>query len=321
MPSPCRRAADAGALAPVVIRAVLIGALAGWPVAARSADDTHWRTPAQRAIAGGSFSGSPRRAGAAPRDRARLARDGAVLYATHCTSCHGADLAGTRGGPSLLHAGGAAVDFYMTTGRMPLALRASSDEPDHSPLGPTEASGVQVAHAPPLFDARQTRALEAFVDARAREAVPIPEVALDGTLLQRGRRLFEENCQACHGAAAQGATAGEQWTALPLDQATPTQIGEAIRVGPGVMPRFTTAQLSTRDIDALATYVRVLADRPQTYGGATLQYLGPVSEGAVSAIFGVGFLFWVIYFTGTRSDGRRVNELAPPPPPSPPPAR
>lgn len=43
-----------------------------------------------------------------------------------------------------------------------------------------------------------------------------------------------------------------------------------------------------------------------------MDYLGPISEGAVSAIIGVGFLFWVIYFTGTKADGRRLNELDPP---------
>ena len=311
-------------VSPALVAGMLVASLLALrPLAALASGATHWLVPSQRSIDGASFYGRPQATEAAAKsDRARLVRYGATLYATHCTSCHGADLAGTRGAPSLLRAGGAATDFYMTTGRMPLALRASADGPERSPLGASEASGVQAYHVPPLFDARQTRALDAYVESRARETVPIPNVVLDGTLLPRGRRLFEANCQACHGAAAQGATAGEQWTALPLDQATPTQIGEAIRVGPGVMPRFTNAQLSARDVDAVATYVRDLVDRPQTYGGATLQFLGPISEGAVSAVFGVGFLFWVIYFTGTRSDGRRVNELAPPPPdPSPPTAR
>lgn len=268
------------------------------PPAAGAADDTHWLTPSHRAVDKGTLfeAGVPARGGpAASGDRAQLVREGAVLYGVHCSTCHGADLKGTQGVPSLLQAGGAAVDFYLTTGRMPLALRSM-------------ASGSQAFHVPALLDAHQTAAVDAYVDSHARQLTPIPQVRVNASLLQRGRRIFEDNCQACHGAAAQGATAGEQWTALPLDKASPTQIGEAIRVGPGVMPRFTSAQLSAADIDAVATYVRDLAQSPQLYGGTVMQYLGPVSEGAVSAIVGVGFLFWVIYFTGTKADGRRVNE-------------
>ena len=257
--------------------AIALAAFVALPSSAGAASATHWLVPSHEADA--------------------VVRSGAVLYGVHCSNCHGADLGGLPGAPSLLASGGAAVDFYLSTGRMPLALRAVAD------------GGVQVEHGPPYFDAQQTVALDAYVDARARARTPIPRVVLDVTKLQAGRRLFEENCQACHGAAAQGATAGERWVALPLNRASPTQIGEAIRIGPGVMPRFTARQLTDEQIDAVATYVRYLVNDPQSYGGATMQYLGPISEGAVSAIVGVGFLFWVIYYTGTKADGRRFNEL------------
>jgi len=286
--------------------------LGAFATAARAADETHWLTPSRSALNKNALfeAGLPARgAPAANGDRARLAREGAVLYGVHCSTCHGADLKGTQGVPSLLQAGGAAVDFYMTTGRMPLALRATQSGENHSPLGRSMATGVQAYHVPALLDAHQTAAVDAYVDTHAQQITPIPNVHVDASRLQRGRSIFENNCQACHGAAAEGATAGGQWVALPLDKASPTQIGEAIRVGPGVMPRFTPAQLSQADIDAVATYVRYLAENPQLYGGTVMQYLGPVSEGAVSAIVGVGFLFWVIYFTGTKVDGRRVNEL------------
>lgn len=295
---------------------VLALALGMFPSVTRAAEETHWLTPSQHAIDKNGLHGDPEHAqAAAVTDRQSLVREGSVLYGVHCSTCHGADLAGAPGAPSLLQAGGAAIDFYLTTGRMPIALRSSESDIAHGALGASVASGAQDYHIPPLFDAQQTLAIEAYVDARARAITPIPHVILDGTKLTRGRRLFENNCQACHGAGAQGATAGTQWVALPLDRATPTQIGEAIRIGPGVMPRFTPDALSASDVDAVATYVRALVDDPQTYGGATLGYLGPVTEGAVGAIVGVGFLFWVIYFTGTRADGRRLNELGRPTPP------
>ncbi len=283
---------------------------AAWsPASAEDAE--HWLTPSRHGVAAGTLFEAgvrPGDTGRRPSDRAELLREGAVLYGVHCATCHGADLKGSPGAPSLAEAGGAATDFYLTTGRMPLANKASDAAPS-PPTGRVMAAGTQAYHVPSLFDARQTAVLEAFVDEHAMQSVPIPKVRLDASKLERGRRLFEDNCQACHGAAAQGATVGKQWTALPLDIASPTQIGEAIRVGPGVMPRFTSAQLSDDDVAAVATYVRYLATEPQTYGGAVMGYLGPTAEGAVGAFIGVGFLFWVVYFTGTKADGRRFHEL------------
>jgi ubiquinol-cytochrome c reductase cytochrome c subunit len=176
------------------------------------------------------------------------------------------------------------------------------------PVGPIVAAGMQVFHGAPMFDAGQIAALDAYVGAHAAHSIPIPVVRTDPSELQRGRQLFEDNCEACHGAAGQGATAGYQWTALPLDRATPTQIGEAIRIGPGVMPRFPRTLLSDEDVSALATYVTNLTHDQKNYGGIVLGDMGPVAEGAIGAFVGLGMLFWVVYFTGTKANGRRLDE-------------
>ena len=292
--------------------AVLSAALLLLGLSAASADDAALPLqPSHPGLGAGTLyeSGVPPVSGpsAPPLSAQALQNDGATLYATHCATCHGSDLRGTPGVPSMLDAGGAATDFYLTTGRMPLAVRsavASSGEP----AGPIVAAGTQAFHGAPHFDAREIAALDAYVRAHAAQSIAIPVVRVDPALLQRGRLLFEANCQACHGAAGQGATAGYQWTALPLDRATPTQIGEAIRVGPGVMPRFPTTLLSDDDISALATYVGELTHEPHAYGGIVLGDMGPVAEGAIGAFVGVGMLFWVVYFTGTKANGRRLNE-------------
>lgn len=233
---------------------------------------------------------------------AALVENGAELYTVHCSSCHGMQLQGTPGAPPLLHVGTASIDFYVRTGRMPSAVKLGL--PDATRL---TANTTQSFHQAPHLNDAQTTALEAFIGEHG-DGTPIPDVRLVGAMLQHGRQLFEDNCEACHGAAGQGATVGYQWTAVPLNQATPTQIGEAIRIGPGMMPPFTTAELTPTDVDALATYVRYLATTPQTYGGTVLGLLGPTAEGVVGAFIGVGFLFWVVYFTGTKADGRRVHE-------------
>lgn len=221
---------------------------------------------------------------------AELVAQGRELYSLHCISCHGTQLQGSGDGPSLRDAGGASVDFFLETGRMPLP-----------------SNGAQAWHVNPQFGQDQIQALSAFVSAKARTRIPIPDVKTDTTLLQRGRLLFEDNCEACHGAAAQGATAGFGWIAVPLFAATPREIGEAIRVGPGIMPVFTPALISDRDVDAIATYIAYMKNSAPNPGGTPFDYLGPTAEGAIAAAVGIGGLFLVIYFTGTTAQGPRFN--------------
>ena len=283
--------------------------------AARAADAEHPLLPSHHRVAPGTlFGGGIPHDGATPEaaptsEPRALLNEGAALYGTHCRSCHGADLRGAANVPSLMNAGGAATDFYVSTGRMPIALESATGEDPHGTgSGRVMAASAQDDHVPALFDTRETAALDAYVSSRAERTTPIPQVRTDDAALQHGRSLFESNCQACHGAAGQGATAGSQWTALPLYDASPTQIGEAIRIGPGVMPHFTRAQLSDRDVDAVATYVRYLATTEQNYGGSVMAYLGPIAEGGIGVFIGLGALFWVVYFTGTKADGRRLHE-------------
>ena len=220
-------------------------------------------------------------------------RDGAFLYETHCSSCHGSDLQGTRGAPSLKEAGGARVDFYMTTGRMPLAVKASDTDP-HASLDAVMASGVQAPHQPSMFSTSDIAAIDAYVDAHAVQSIIVSTPDTVHASMQHGRSLFEENCEACHGVGAQGATVGYQWIAPALNQANPLQIAQAIRIGPGVMPKFTSAQLSENDIADIAAYLGYLRTQPQTFGGMTLGFLGPTAEGAVAILLGIGTLIVLI---------------------------
>ena len=57
-----------------------------------------------------------------------LITEGYNLYENGCSSCHGISLRGQRGvAPSLIGVGAGPVDFYLSTGRMPLA--SPRDEP------------------------------------------------------------------------------------------------------------------------------------------------------------------------------------------------
>jgi len=74
-----------------------------------------------------------------------------------------------------------------------------------------------------------------------------------------------------------------------------------------MMPRFTTAQISQADLDAVVTYVNHVVTRPENPGGTPYDYLGPVAEGLIAWIIGIGGLFAVIYFTGTTASGQRLG--------------
>jgi len=120
----------------------------------------------------------------------------------------------------------------------------------------------------------------------------------DAGALARGRELFTSNCAGCHQVAARGGvlTGG---IAPPLQQATPTQIAEAIRMGPYLMPRFSVRQLPPEDVDAIAAYVLSTRDPPNR-GGWGIGDIGPIPEGMVAWLIGLAALIAVARAIGER---------------------
>ncbi|HEX2025135.1 MAG TPA: c-type cytochrome [Actinomycetota bacterium] len=211
----------------------------------------------------------------------RLAR-GADLYAAGCASCHGPGGEGGVG-PSLIGVGAAGVDFMLSTGRMPLA------DPDQ-----TGTRGE------PAYSAEEIDAIVAFVTSLGSGGPPIPSVDPARGAVATGREVFTANCLACHGAGAQGASVGGGQVAPPLDQATALQIAEAVRFGPGPMPRFGDEQVTQHELDSLVRYVVSLRDATDP-GGLGLGHVGPVVEGLIAWLVGLGLLVLAIRFAGTRT--------------------
>jgi ubiquinol-cytochrome c reductase cytochrome c subunit len=224
---------------------------------------------------------APSSSPAAGASQAALIRTGSMLYDQHCTSCHGIGGLGTNQGPPLLGVGAAAVDFYLSTGRMPLA-----------------DATMQPVRERPAFTPPEIDALVAYITSLYPGGPPIPPANPAAGDEAYGGVLFRRNCAPCHSSAASGDAVGGGAVAPALTQATATQIEEAARVGPGVMPRFDEHALSQHDLDSIARYV-ISMRVDKNPGGLDLQHVGPVLEGLVGWIVGLGVILVAIRWIGT----------------------
>jgi ubiquinol-cytochrome c reductase cytochrome c subunit len=214
-----------------------------------------------------------------PASPALLAH-GYNLYQNACSSCHGVSLQGQRGiAPSLVGVGAGPVDFYLSTGRMPL------QDPHDQPL-----------RAKPAFNRSQIDALIAYVSTFGGPAAPAADPSKGDLTL--GFHLFTQNCAGCHQSVARGGiTISAQ---VPnLQQATAQEIAEAVRMGPYLMPRFDARQIDQHDLDSIARYV-LWTRNPQDAGGWGIYNIGPIPEGIVAWFIALASMVIVIRLIGER---------------------
>jgi ubiquinol-cytochrome c reductase cytochrome c subunit len=218
---------------------------------------------------------------------------GAELYAANCVSCHGIGGQGvnppTQGkgsgmlngaGPSLRGVGAQAPDFYLSTGRMPIG------HPGEEPM-----------RQRPFFDEAEIRAMTAYVASLA-PGPPIPHPHPAGTRLSLGFKLFTEHCAGCHQVVGEGGYVTD--TRVPvLQHASSTQIAEAVRIGPYLMPRFSRKAISDRKLDAIIAYVNA-SKHPTDAGGLGIGHIGPVPEGIVAWLIAAVVLVGVCVVIGER---------------------
>jgi ubiquinol-cytochrome c reductase cytochrome c subunit len=216
------------------------------------------------------------------------------VYLRDCATCHGADARGTRLGPDLHGVGAAMVDFQLSTGRMPVPTGDASS----SDQRPSDAAAQ--ARRPPKYDDTTRRALTQYVTMLAGGHGPaIPHIEPSAGNLADGGTVFRLQCAACHAWSGDGG-ALLQREAPSTHPATPEQIAEAVRTGPGNMPAFGRAAVSDAQLQSLVRYVRYL-DHPDNRGGDPLWHIGPLAEGAVAVFLGLGLLVLAVRWIGTRS--------------------
>jgi len=227
-------------------------------------------------------------ASAAPAQGSTQISQGHALFITSCSSCHGLDAQGTTQAPSLIGAGAAAVDFQMSTGRMP--AKDLTAENDRKP---------QVE-----FTQQQIYDIAAYVASLGGgPAIPsgndVSTAKADTAL---GSELFSTNCAQCHGFAGAGGALTYGKTAPSLNASTPTQIYEAMLTGPEAMPVFgdgTITPSEKRDIIAYITATRAETNP----GGLSLGRTGTVTEGLLGWLGGLGFLVLIaMWLTAKRKD-------------------
>ena len=200
---------------------------------------------------------------------------GQELYQQNCATCHGQRGGGTARGPTLVGVGAASADFYLSTGRMPI-----TDE-QRNP-----------GRAKPAFGQADIDALVAYV-ASLGGGPPVPDVEPAAGRLAEGARLYQENCAACPSATGPGGALTSGQVAPSLAKATRVQVAEAVRVGPGAMPKFPAQALNDPQVDSIAAYVDRLQEGGNR-GGWDLGRIGPVTEGLVAWVVGLGLLVLVV---------------------------
>ncbi len=139
------------------------------------------------------------------------------------------------------------------------------------------------------FTEAQTEAIAAYVQSMGG-GVQIPDGSLagDSATLAEGGELFRLNCASCHGSTGKGAPLSAGKSAPGLNDASAKQIYAAMLSGPESMPVFNDNQL-TPDAEAGRRRLRPdPAEDARTRAVNGIDRIGPVSEGIVLWVLGVG---------------------------------
>jgi ubiquinol-cytochrome c reductase cytochrome c subunit len=233
--------------------------------------------------------GSGNASASSPSSSQQQISQGKDLFATSCATCHGTYGQGTSQGPSLIGAGAAAVDFQMSTGRMPAKITAA-EQP----------------RKPVTFSQQQIYAIAAYVASLGGgPSVPTSsQVSPSGADTALGQELFSANCAQCHNFSGAGGALTQGKYAPPLTQATDRQIYEAMLTGPEAMPVFNDKTITPAEKRDIIAYVTQTRSEPNP-GGFSLGRVGPVTEGLVAWLGGMmALVLGAMWLTAKRREER-----------------
>ena len=223
--------------------------------------------------------------------------NGKALFEANCSSCHGLNGRGRAGqrpvadrcrsgrgrlpGQHRPHAGG---EQHRCAGAAEGPARVGDPGGDRRPGGVRAVAGRR-SHPCPTAD---------MVDPAKGDPA-------------KGGELFRANCIQCHNWVGAGGALTEGKHAPSLNKATPTQIYEAMITGPQAMPEFNDSTITPeqkRDMIAYIVKVREQVDP----GGSGLGRIGPVTEGLVAWIVGIGLLVPRLHLDHREEAGEEMSE-------------
>jgi ubiquinol-cytochrome c reductase cytochrome c subunit len=262
-------------------------------------------------LTGGLYTAfAPAQAGSAASSEEQIAQ-GRQLFLVSCSFCHGQNGEGMRTqegdgdqtqiGPSLVGVGAAAVDFQVGTGRMPLARPGAQSQPKQETFSDDEIAALAAYVASlgpgPAIPDESDYSIDGLSDEERQQAIT------------NGGQIFLTNCTACHNFEGSGGAMPRGGAAPQIRGVEPRHIYEAMLTGPGQMDTFSNGNLSPDEKRDVIAYLGSLEDMPD-YGGFGLGGLGPVVEGLVAWVFGIGVLVgaavWIAAHT-TRSTKKKVD--------------
>jgi ubiquinol-cytochrome c reductase cytochrome c subunit len=237
------------------------------------------------AMVGGLYTafGAPKSKAADGANQSIAIEEGRQLYLQGCSTCHGLNNEGGAGGPTLIGVGASAVIFQVESGRMPLA-----------------AGVAQAPRKKVKYDRTQIDQLAAYIESRGGGPT-LPKGRLDDGDLALGGDLFRTNCSSCHNFAGVGGALTRSKYAPSLKPADERVIYTAMQSGPENMPRFSDNQLTVDEKKAITRYVRYITHEAKDPGGAPLGRYGPVPEGLVAFLVGIGLLIVITLWIGARA--------------------
>ncbi len=243
-----------------------------------------------------------------------LVAQGEQIYGQACVLCHGPQGQGLVNdtpaqGPSLIGVGTASVDFMVRTGRMPAVSAYDPLIRRESPYTGTERAAL-AAYVTRLtldaIDRQDERRADAELEGQEFDEAPItlgPDIPVvegyQDASLAVGQELFTSNCAACHGPTAAGIAVGRDDVSSNLKGTEPVVVAEAIRIGPGVMPVFGEETIPQEDLLAIVRWTGDVTRRDSP-GGVSVGRGGPVAEGLIAWVVGIGLLGAAIYLLGER---------------------
>ena len=219
-------------------------------------------------------------------DRSASIEEGKQIFLKGCSSCHGLNAEGASIAPSLIGVGAASVDFQVGTGRMPMADMST-----------------QAMRKPRVYNEEETAALAAYVASLAPGPAIPDESELnyerDGNSAEGGE-LFRNNCAMCHNFAGQGGALSQGKYAPTLMGVEPKHIYEAMVTGPQSMPVFSDKTITPEEKLSMIKWIKAAEAEPNL-GGATMGRIGPVSEGLLAWVLGLGLLIGIAVWLTTRA--------------------